>query len=528
MTDRYDFVIAGAGHNSLITAAYLAKAGYSCLILEERDIPGGGAATEEILLPGLGIDTCSTGHTIIGANPLIARDELGLVSTYGLSYSFPEPVAHIRFPDGEHLTMSLDVDATVAELGRFSKTDGATYRRMLDDYDDVKHVFGGERFTPIGYGPSVDEQLAAHPRGAMWQRRRMLSAADVIHHEYESPHVQAFMLWMAFQTLVAPDLPGTGLLASSLIYGRQQRSWSIPLGGSGRLIEALTGFLADYDVEIRCNRRVVRLLIEGGRCVGVETEDGERHLAGRAVVSTIHIKHLVDMAPPGAWGEDFLYAVDTYDVGISGFATYLATTAAPAFETDAGQVSSVCAGITGWTQDIVRAARDMRDGRFFTDTPFLLVATPTLVDQSRVGTDDALHTVKLLSAQTYELPDGRDWTVVREEVADRHLAQVRRFAPSFTDDKILGRLVHSPDDIEAWNSHMIRGAFHGGDRSIAFSGAHRPAPGWAQHRMPIEGLYQTGGTTHPGGSITGAPGRNAATVILDDLGMSLDEVVANH
>ena len=100
-----------------------------------------------------------------------------------------------------------------------------------------------------------------------------------------------------------------------------------------------------------------------------------------------------------------------------------------------------------------------------------------------------------------------------------HARDLRYMSPLvrhyFTDDKILGRLVHSPDDIEAWNAHMIRGAFHGGDRTIAFSGAQRPAPGWAQHRMPIDGLYQTGGTTHPGGSITGAPKRRAVEILRE-------------
>jgi phytoene dehydrogenase-like protein len=524
VTDEYDFVIAGAGHNSLITAAYLAKAGYSCVIVEERGIPGGGAATEEILLPGLGIDTCSTGHTIIQTNPLIANDELGLVADHGLAYEFPDPVAHIRFQDGEFFTMRLDVEATVAEFSRFSAADGRTYRRMLDDYDSVKHIFGGARFSPVGYGRSVDDQLAEHPRGGIWQRRQMLSAHDVIRHEFESRHAQSFLMWMAFQTLVAPDLPGTGLLASSLIYGRQQRSWSIPMGGSGRLVDALVGYLDDRGVEIHCGQRVNRLIVEDGRCVGIETDQGASYRAKQAVVSTIHVKHLVDMAPAEAWGDDFTYAVETYDVGISGFATYLATSEPPAFETPDGQVSSVCAGIAGWPEEMVANARKMRDGVFFEDTPFLLVATPTIVDQTRV--EGGLHTVKLLSAQTYELPEGKDWETTKDEVADRHLAQTRRFAPSFTDDKILGRLVHSPDDIEAWNAHMIRGAFHGGDRTIAFSGAQRPAPGWAQHRMPIPGLYQTGGTTHPGGSITGAPGRNAAIVILDDLGTSLEAVLA--
>ena len=102
---------------------------------------------------------------------------------------------------------------------------------------------------------------------------------------------------------------------------------------------------------------------------------------------------------------------------------------------------------------------------------------------------------------------------------------MQRVAPGFGADVIGERLIKFPEDIEAANEHMIRGTFHGGNRTYPQSGALRPAPGWAAHRMPIEGLYQTGGTTHPGGSITGAPGRNAAVVLLHDLGRDIEEVV---
>ncbi len=518
-----DIVIAGAGHNSLITAAYLAQAGYSCVILDARDIPGGGAATEELLLPGLGIDTCSTGHTLIRVNPLIRHDELGLVAKHGLEYVDPDPVGHVTMPDGEHLTMWLDVERTAAEFARFSANDARAYEQMLEEYGAVKHIFGQGRFQPLGHGPSLDQLLADHPRRSTWQRRRMMSAFDVIMREFESRHVQSFMLWMTFQTLVALDRPGTGVLAYSLIYGLQQNSWSIPLGGSGRLVDALVEFLEERGAEIVCNQTVSRLIIENGRCIGVETTSGDRYLANYAVLSTVHIKHLVDMAPSEAWGDDFRYGVDTYDVGLSGFAAYLAAKEPPVFATAGGGQTAVSAGIAGWPEQIRRAIRDMSDGVFFEDIPFLLVATPTLVDQSR-SVDD-LHTVKLLSAQTYELPAGRAWETEKEVVTNRFLERVQKFAPNFTSDQIVGRMVKSPDDIEAWNPHMIRGAFHGGDRTIAHTGPMRPVPGWAQHRMPIAGLYQTGGTTHPGGSITGAPGRNAAIIMLQDLGRDPSEVM---
>ena len=105
-------------------------------------------------------------------------------------------------------------------------------------------------------------------------------------------------------------------------------------------------------------------------------------------------------------------------------------------------------------------------------------------------------------------------------------ARVQAVCPNFTADVILDSLVKMPEDIERSNEHMIRGSFHGGDRTLPQTGALRPVPGWAQHRMPIPGLYQTGGTTHPGGSITGGPGRNAAMVLLEDLGTTIEEVVS--
>src|SRR6266480_1186703 len=210
MTPDADIVVAGAGHNSLLAACYLAKAGYRCLVLDARHIPGGGAATEELVLPGFGIDTCATGHTMIRVNPALLADELGLIADYGLRYAEPDPVEQVVFPDGEQLTMWLDRERTIEEVARFSRSDAAAYRRLLDEYDEVKSIFSASQFTPVGFGPSMDARLAEHPRGRVWQRRRVLSAWDIIKHEFSSRHVQAFMLWMAFQTNQAVDVPGSG------------------------------------------------------------------------------------------------------------------------------------------------------------------------------------------------------------------------------------------------------------------------------------------------------------------------------
>jgi hypothetical protein len=236
------------------------------------------------------------------------------------------------------------------------------------------------------------------------------------------------------------------------------------------------------------------------------------------VVSTIHVRHLLEMAPAEAWPEDFRYGVETLDIGVPCTATYLAPTAAPEFAAPLGPRTAVSAGLAGFPQDVIDFGRALRDGRWVEDPAWVLVATPTLADPGRAPAGH--HTVKLLA------PQSNGFESRREEHADRMLRRLRAVCPGFTDDVILERLVKMPEDIERQNEHMINGTFHGGDRTLAQSGALRPAPGWAQHRMPIRGLYQTGGTTHPGGSITGGPGRNAAVVLLHDLGTTIEEVVS--
>jgi phytoene dehydrogenase-like protein len=324
-------------------------------------------------------------------------------------------------------------------------------------------------------------------------------------------------------------MPGSGVLAYSLVFGRQQRSWSILPGGSQTLVDALVRYLEDHGSTVVTGQTVTRLILDGDRCAGVTavdngTGDAHEYRAARAVLSTIHVTHLRGMAPASNWPEEFHYSVDTYDVGIPGFGVYLATSAPPVFEAPGNKQTppqtAVSAGTVGWPEDVIRLGADLRAGRFIDDVPWLLVATPTLADPTRAPA--GRHTVKLLSQNVYDVPD---WDAVKEEHASRQLDRLRAAAPNFTDDVIEAMLVKSPKDYEKLNPHMVHGAFHGGDRGVAQSGGLRPAPGWGSHRMPIAGPYQTGATTHPGGSITGAPGRNAAIVLLHDLGHDPAEIL---
>ena len=273
MADRFDVVVAGAGHNSLIAAAYLSKAGYRCLVLEGRPVVGGNCVTEELTLPGFQHDSCGTAHVVIQDSPMLRNDELGLAD-YGLEYIHPEIVVHCPFPDGTHLTQWHDIERTCEEFAKFSKKDAAAYRRMIADYEAVKPIFDAVSYTPIGWGKPVNERLAEHPDGKRWLRRIAMSGWDIIRDNFEDDHCRSFMLWMAFQTVVPPEWPMSGRLAYSLVYGRQRWSWCVPKGGSGAFSGALARLVEAHGGAILTDKSVARLIVENGRCVGVECADG--------------------------------------------------------------------------------------------------------------------------------------------------------------------------------------------------------------------------------------------------------------
>lgn len=524
MADTYDIVVAGAGHNSLVSAAYLAKAGYRCLVLEHREVAGGNCVTEELTLPGFNHDSCASAHVVIQDSPLLRDDELGL-SAYGLQYIFPEAVVHMPFADGAHLTQWHDFDRTCDEFAKFSKKDADAYRRMMRDYEAIKPLFDAASYTPVGFGKPINERLAEHPDGKLWQRRIAMSGWEIIRDNFEDDHSRCFMLWMAFQTVVPPEWPMSGRLAYGLCYGRQRWSWCIPKGGSGAFTNALVRLIEAHGGTVATGKSVSGLIVENGRCAGVECADGSRYRAGKAVLSTIHIKHLVDMAPRAAWGEDFVQGVETWQGGPTLFVTHYATTEPLRFSVDGGTLTPVAVGIMSSATRALRMSYDYARGEVNLEDPILLAVCPSVDDPTRAP--PGKHTIKVIGFQPYDLNGGpQRWDEIKDQVSEANLTQLRRFAPSLTEDKILARTVESPLDLERFNPHNWHGTCHGGAASIAQSANMRPVPGWAQHRMPIQGLYQTGSTTHPGGSISGGPGRNAAMVMLKDLGRNLDEVIA--
>ena len=411
----YDLIFAGAGHNNLLTAAYAARAGFSVLVLEGAHRIGGDTTSEELTLPGFIHDPCATAHNLIQSNPLIRENELEL-DRYGLRYLFPDPVFTMPFLDGNCITMWRDMDRTCAELARFSSADAAAYRRLLADWDLMAPVVNDEREHAPKPPPQLDTQAQASALGAEMLAIRRATALDVIKERFKEEHVRAFLAWIAFMTLQPLDEPETGLLAFALVAGRQRFSWILPEGGSIRLPLALAGIIEEHGGTILASKPITRIELEGGRATAVQTADRSVYEARKAIVSTIHVKHL-----PGIVGEenlpaDYLAGVARWKPNLTMFVSHYALSEAPRFNDGEGSRASVTMGALESLDAYGAMLSAFRAGRIDVEQPVILALTPTVIDSTRAPSGQ--HTFKVVGFLPYELAEGPEhWDDIKKEVA---------------------------------------------------------------------------------------------------------------
>ena len=505
----FDFVVAGAGHNSLITAAYLAKAGFSVLVLEGRPTIGGGCKTSEVCMPGFKEDLCSSVHGFIQSNPVLRDNELDLYE-YGLEYIDPDPIMHTSFPDKASITMWHDIERTYAEYAKHSKVDADTFRQLVTEYK----AYNAARKS----GSDV-------PNAGVWRRRLAMSGYDLVSKTFENRYIRSFHLAQGRFSSIPGAHPNTGSQLFTAIR-HQVNGRPMPKGGSGMLPVALGRVIEANGGVILTNMPVAQLIIENGRCQGVECTDGSRYRARKSVVSTIHIKHLVDMAPKKLWGEGFIENVRLLQPEHAMFAFHYAVSEPPRFElADGSTIEPVESALLSEPERILLADYEHATGELNLDDLPLQIVCPSIADPTRAPAGH--HTLKLEGNLPYALKEGpKHWDNIKEKVAADVFDNFRKFCPNLTEDKILGRFIQSPLDIERMNPAMWRGSVHAAAYGAAQSGDMRPVPGWAEYRMPIRGLYQTGACTAPGGSVRGQPGRNAAIAILEDHGSSIEEAVS--
>jgi phytoene dehydrogenase-like protein len=495
-----DVVVVGAGHNGLICAGYLAEAGLQVLVLEARPVAGGNTVTEQLTLPGFAHDTCSSAHVLIQSNPLLADDELDLLSRWGLRYIHTDPAVVLPRADGETMIVHRNLDATADEIARWSAADAVAFRQLIEQWT------GG--LAEVHGRWSSGFELGSSPAAAAYRRLRARSAWDVVHERFAHPAVRDLMLWLSLATIQDPRRPGTGVLPSSIAAGRLRFGWSTPIGGSGALPAALMRLLAARGGTVECDAAVRHIEVRDGHAVAVRTADGRRVQARRAVVVGSHLATLPDMLE--AVPDDLAAAHAAWRPGLSVFAVHAALRADPVF---AEAPRSVAAGLGG-TDGIARQLDAFARGETDATDPWLLVVNQTVVDPSRAP--QGAGTFKILTVAPWKRADGRPWSQAKHEFAAQLLDRVRARATGLGPDDVLALRAESPVDVAAHNTHNLGGSCHGGE-------FHLPGGewlvGWPDYATSITGLFLTGSTSHPGGSVSGRPGRNAARAVLHGLGM---------
>jgi phytoene dehydrogenase-like protein len=317
--------------------------------------------------------------------------------------------------------------------------------------------------------------------------------------------------WLAFATIQPPRRPGTGALPAAITSGRLRYGWATPIGGSGALPAALVAHIEDHGGRVVVGAPVTGLPVENGRAVGVTTADGRRFTARRAVVSSAHLATLPDLLGEHA-SDEVHRAAKSWRVGLSLFAVHLALRADVRYRTPNGLIASVAGGL-GSPDGLHRQVDACVRGESALDDPWLLLVSSTVVDPDRAPGG----VLKLLTIAPSRPPGADVWDEGTAEAYANRLVQTAASAlEGVSDGEVLAMLPETPTGLATRNAHNIGGSCHGGEFLLADG---EVVPGWRAYRTQVDGLYLTGSTVHPGGSVSGRPGRNTARAVLTDLGI---------
>jgi len=525
--DTPDVIIVGAGHNGLVTAAYLARAGQRVLVLEARDRVGGACTTEE---PWPGFRVSTAAYVVSLLRPEIVRDlEL---ARHGYALLPRSPSSFTPFPDGRSLLMGPDPALNRREVGKFSRRDAERlpeyeamllriaaaieptlletppdpFSRRLPDLWRLGRI--GLRFLRLGAdGPRALEVLTAPARA-------------ILDRWFESDEVKATLATDAIiGAMASPSTPGTAYVLFHHVMGECNGArgvWGYVRGGMGTLSEALAAAARARGAEIRCDARVAKVLVREGRARGVVLADG-RELPAERVVSCadatvtllglVGAEHLPAEVAEAVRGIDYASASLKINLALSALPDFTALPGAAPGPQHRGTIH-LCPSL----EYMERAFDDARAGRPSAE-PIIEATIPSVVDPSVAPPGRHLMSMFVQYAP-YRLAEG-SWEAERERFADRCVALMDRYAPGFAAS-VLHREVLAPPDLER-RFGLTGGNIFQGAMPLSQLFSMRPIPGWADYRTPVAGLYLCGAATHPGGGVMGACGMNAAREILADV-----------
>jgi phytoene dehydrogenase-like protein len=526
MTTRYDALIIGGGHNGLVCAFYLARAGMKVRVLEQRHVVGGAAVTEEFH-PGFRNSTAS--YTVSLLQPKVIAD----MKLHERGYRVIERTISNFFPFADtYLKLGGGAERTQAEFARFSKKDAETYPAYDAALDKVANVLRNLALQgPPNLGGGLPALAALAQQG--WPLTKMpietqrdlldiftKSARDFLDGWFEDDRVKsAFAFDAVVGNYAGVSTPGSAYVLLHHVFGEvngKPGAWGHSVGGMGAITQAMASACLDAGVEISLEAPVAKLLVDGGRVAGVLLQSGEEiaaPLVAANVGPALLYRQMVDVSDLPA---DFNKRIAGYKTGSGTFRMNVALSELPDFAVLPGKAKAEhhTAGI------VIAPGMDYMDRAFddakvhgWSKEPIVEIMIPSTVDDSLAP--PGAHVASLFCQQfAPELPYGRSWDDVREQVADHIIDTVNDHAPNFKAS-VIARQIHSPLDLER-KFGLIGGDIFHGHMSLDQLWAARPVLGHGDYRGPIKGLYMCGSGTHPGGGVTGAPGYNAAHAILRD------------
>jgi phytoene dehydrogenase-like protein len=524
MSSTYDIIVIGGGHNGLVNAAYLARAGKKVLVLERRHVLGGAAVTEEIF-PGFKFSVCS--YVVSLLRPEIIRD-LDL-PRHGLEI-LPLDGTFTPMPSGDYLWRVNDHGKTRREIARHSRVDAEAYdefgKAMVAMCRFVKPILAMTPPDPTTLDPRDLKRLMVLGRRfrALSSEEKYnliqlmtMSAADFLDQWFETDVLKATMSASGIiGTFLGIRSPGTAYVLLHHYMGEIDgafRAWGFSRGGTGAISNAIADAAREGGAEIRTQAVVAKILSRQGRATGVVLDSGEEIRASVVSSSVDPNLTFLKFMEPSQLPSDFLEEVRRYKYRGSSGKVNLALDALPDFKCLPGGGAHLrgAISISPGIEYMERAYDDAKYGHF-SRRPYIDIVIPSLTDPSVAP--PGKHVLScFVQYAPYKLAEGA-WDDQREAFGDTVIETISEYAPNLKKI-ILGLQVLTPLDLER-DFGLTQGNIFQGELSLEQLFFLRPVPGWAAYRTPIKNLYMCGSATHPGGGIMGAPGRLASLAILKD------------